>query len=134
MNISDEAVTAAAKALYADNMSNHSGGNAPQIIDACEKVARKLLESAAPYLMAQAFAEGHESGFWNGRLSHGDPEALTGIEHEKASNPYRNKEAVEAAGCSHYEWTGTGSAYECPADARAGSAFCVGHGAPPRTN
>lgn len=54
-----------------------------------EVLAGYVLEAAGTHLMATAFAEGHESGFWNGRLSHGDPEALTGIEHEKASNPYR---------------------------------------------
>lgn len=33
--------------------------------------------------------QGHEEGFWNGRLSHGDPQALTGVAHAKATNPYR---------------------------------------------
>lgn len=62
MNIPDEAVVAAAKVLYADKISNHAGDNAPQIIDACEKVARKVLEAAAPYIAAQAWDEGIESG------------------------------------------------------------------------
>jgi len=56
MNISDEAVVAAAKVLYADKISNHAGDNAPQIIDVCEKVARTILEAAAPHLMAPVLA------------------------------------------------------------------------------
>lgn len=48
----DEAVVAAAKVIYADNISNHAGDNAPQIIDACERVARKVLEAVAPHLIA----------------------------------------------------------------------------------
>lgn len=47
-----EAVVAATKVLYADKMSNHSGDNAPQIFDACEAVVRKILDAAAPYMMA----------------------------------------------------------------------------------
>jgi hypothetical protein len=54
--IPDAAVIAAAKVLYADKISNHAGDNAPQIIDACEKVARKVLEAAAPHLMAPILA------------------------------------------------------------------------------
>jgi hypothetical protein len=34
---------------------------------------------------------GHQEGFWNGRLSHGDSRSLTGIEHAKATNPYRSQ-------------------------------------------
>jgi hypothetical protein len=52
MQISIEAVIAATKVLYADNISNHSGDNAPQIIDACEEVARKILEAAAPHMLS----------------------------------------------------------------------------------
>lgn len=40
---------------------------------------------------AAIWDDGHEEGFWNGRLSHGDPQALTGIEHAKAANPFRKK-------------------------------------------
>ena len=40
--------------------------------------------------LAAAWDEGHEAGFWNGRLSSNDAEALTGIEHAKANNPYRS--------------------------------------------
>jgi hypothetical protein len=54
--ITDKAVTAAAKVIYADNISNHAGDNAPQIIDACERVARKVLEAASPHLMANALS------------------------------------------------------------------------------
>jgi hypothetical protein len=62
MNISDEAVIAAAKVLYADKISNHAGDNAPQIIAACEAVARKVLEASAPHMLAEAWVEGHGSG------------------------------------------------------------------------
>lgn len=51
--IPEAAVIAASKALMADKMSNHSGDNAPQIMDACERVARKVLEVAAPHMLAQ---------------------------------------------------------------------------------
>lgn len=58
-----EAVIAATKILYADKMSNHSGDNAPQIIDACEAVVKKILEAAAPYMIREAKAEAWEEGF-----------------------------------------------------------------------
>lgn len=48
------------------------------------------LEAAAPLMFAEAWDKGHESGFWNGRESHGDVTGcLIGIEHAKAHNPYR---------------------------------------------
>lgn len=55
--IPDDAVTAAAKVIYADNISNHAGDNAAKIIEACERVARKVLEAAAPHLMAASWDE-----------------------------------------------------------------------------
>lgn len=51
--IPDEAVVAATKVLFADNISNHAGDTAPQIIDACEKVARTALEAAAPFMLGR---------------------------------------------------------------------------------
>jgi hypothetical protein len=81
----ETAVEAAAKALAARN----GYPNEWQFYLSDVKTA---LEAAAPHLMARAWAEGHEDGFWNGRLSHGDPEALTGVEHAEASNPYRAHE------------------------------------------
>lgn len=40
-------------------------------------------------VQADAWAEGHESGFWNGRHSSGSsPEGPIGVEHAKAENPY----------------------------------------------
>ena len=43
---------------------------------------------------ADAWAEGHESGFWNGRLSqltvpYDAPDPLIGKQHAYATNPYR---------------------------------------------
>jgi dihydropteroate synthase len=68
MQIPDEAVEAAAKVLSADKISNHAGDNAPQIIDACEKVARKVLEAAAPILLSherQQTADAHRDAIVN---------------------------------------------------------------------
>lgn len=80
--ISDEAVEAAAKVLYADKISNHAGDNAPQIIDACEKVARKVLEAAAPHMLADAWDEGCSEGLLvNNGWEEGALEA----------NPYRSQ-------------------------------------------
>lgn len=51
---------------------------------------RAAIEAAAAHLSADAWAEGHESGFWNGRESAGCGEMLLiGIEHAEATNPYR---------------------------------------------
>lgn len=50
--IPEAAVVAATKVLFADNISNHAGDNAPQIIDVCEKVARRALEAANLPLLA----------------------------------------------------------------------------------
>lgn len=47
-----DAIKAGAKALYADDMSNGSGNNVPEIADACEAVVRKILNAAAPHLLA----------------------------------------------------------------------------------
>lgn len=60
--IPDEAVLAAAKVLYADKISNHAGDNAPQIIDVCERVARQVLEAAAPHMLAGAWDDGYGHG------------------------------------------------------------------------
>lgn len=79
MQISDEAVEAAAKVLYADKISNHAGDNAPQIIDACEKVARKVLEAAAPHIAAEAW----EAGMAAAKLQ------AAGI--KRARNPHRSQ-------------------------------------------
>lgn len=50
--------------------------------------ARIALEAAAPHMLAQAWAAGHESGFWNGRESTGSEEMeFCGVEHAKANNP-----------------------------------------------
>lgn len=55
-----------------------------------EEEARLILEAAAPYMLARAWAAGHESGFWNGRESTGSGEMeFCGVEHAKANNPYK---------------------------------------------
>lgn len=95
--IPNEAVEAAAKAL-AWRTHNHfetAEDCWSQRTDSARRQwmedAQAAVEAAAPFIAAQAWDEGHESGFWNGRLSHGDPEALTGVEHAELSNPYRSK-------------------------------------------
>lgn len=48
----------------------------------------RAAEAIAPVL-AEAWDKGHESGFWNGRESHGDVTGcLVGVEHAEAHNPY----------------------------------------------
>lgn len=55
----------------------------------------RMLDAAAPHMLgadrAEVWAEGHEDGFWNGRMSSGETsdEALIGKEHADATNPYR---------------------------------------------
>jgi len=44
--LSDEAVEAAAKALYIDHATDGIGGSAPQIAEACERMARAALVAA----------------------------------------------------------------------------------------
>lgn len=91
--IQPEAVEAAAKVLR----ERFNGRKADQPWDSPDQQriyvgdARAALVAAAAHMLREAWANGHESGFWNGRLSHGDPEALTGVEHEQASNPYRKR-------------------------------------------
>ena len=55
----------------------------------CAATANQYLERFMPATAAEAWDEGHESGFWNGRLSNSDAEALTGIDHATGNNPYR---------------------------------------------
>lgn len=97
MNISDEAVAAAARILAAEMAQGDRDGYVEyEDLSAVSVDVRRVnllsaLAVAASHLMASAWGEGHVDGFWNGRLSHGDPEALTGIEHSQATNPYRTK-------------------------------------------
>jgi len=77
VKISDEAVGVAAKAYY---------GPTPH----GESRMRRALEAVAPQLLQAAWADGHESGFWNGRESAGSEDMeLCGVEHAEANNPYR---------------------------------------------
>lgn len=91
-SISDEAFKAADNA-YMETLTDLrlKEGGGFKVGSQNKRALRAAFEAAAPYLMAQAWAEGHEDGFWNGRLSHGDLQALTGIEHAKAPNPYRSQ-------------------------------------------
>ena len=56
--IPDEAIEAAAEALVASTLGDHSGTNWEDFFEA----ARKALNAAAPQLMAKAFDEGQKSG------------------------------------------------------------------------
>jgi hypothetical protein len=64
-------------------------GSSDYYRDHAEHVAAEL--AAAGYgNLADAWGEGHESGFWNGRHSSGHTEMpLVGLEHAEANNPYR---------------------------------------------
>lgn len=54
--------------------------------DALTAAGFGLVKAAA----ADAWAEGHESGFWNGRESAGHHEMrYVGLEHAQLNNPYR---------------------------------------------
>lgn len=88
-----EAASRAAEHAYRETLTELrlSEGGGFKVSSQVKRSIRAALEAAFPILMAQAWAEGHEDGFWNGRLSHGDPEALTGIEHARATNPYRSQ-------------------------------------------
>lgn len=82
--IPDEAVEAALAAIYPGKRVTGLARNV------WLGNLKTILEAAAPHLMAAAWADGHESGFWNGRESAGSGEmAAVGIEHEKIANPYR---------------------------------------------
>jgi hypothetical protein len=82
-NIPEEAVEAAAEAVYG------SGFDGSPQRDAWLADFRKALEAAAPHLLEQAWNEGHEAGFWNGRESAGSGEMeACGVEHAKLHNPY----------------------------------------------
>lgn len=84
--ISDEAVEAAAKVLYFDNISNRAGDNAPQIIAACEAVARKVLEAAVPYILAEA---------WTAAIAEAWDEGARAIKDRRGElledNPHRSR-------------------------------------------
>lgn len=56
--IPDEAVEVAAEALVSSTLGDRSGINWEEFFEA----ARLALNTAAPYLMAQAFDEGQKSG------------------------------------------------------------------------
>lgn len=52
------------------------------------------IAAAAPHMLAEAWLIGHESGFYNGRLSqlpasYAGPRFDTGADHAKVANPYR---------------------------------------------
>lgn len=80
-NPSRDAVVAAAKVIYADSISNHAGDNAPQIIDACERVAHNVLGAAGALIAELAWDEGRKHG---ARYPYGERGLGTD------DNPYRN--------------------------------------------
>jgi hypothetical protein len=87
VDISNEAVEAAHKAWRAQNTE-------PDTI--FEYNLRAALEAAGPYIAAEAWDEGHERGFWNGRLSeltapYDAPDPLIGKQDAEANNPYRSQ-------------------------------------------
>ena len=79
--------------------AQHHG--APAFMIPTADVAYLLAElRKAREALTRAWAEGHESGFWNGRLSqlsvpYDAPDPLIGKAHADATNPYRA--AVAAA-------------------------------------
>jgi hypothetical protein len=89
MNISDEAVEAAAKPLWEPNEHDDTWASEfPTYKDYLKAEARKVLEAAAPYLMAQAWDEGGVAAI--------EREHTYGREEKaKYSNPYRSAGAGE---------------------------------------
>lgn len=108
--IPEEAIDAAVDALVASKLGDHKGINGEEFVEA----ARAALEAAAPYLRsisaadievvadmvkaakANGWDEGHERGFWNGRLSeltvpYDAPDPLIGKQDAEANNPYRSQ-------------------------------------------
>ena len=87
-----EAIEAALSALYPTRPGEFAR-------NAWETTIHTILEAAAPHMLAQdraeVWAEGHEDGFWNGRMSSGDTSdvALIGKEHADATNPYKKRPA-----------------------------------------
>jgi hypothetical protein len=81
--IPDEAVEAAAKALDPHTMGS-AGQVAEKFKEATRAEARRALESAAPYLMAEAWDEGVLIGFDEGQGARG-----------RTPNPYRSAGAGE---------------------------------------
>lgn len=61
MNIPDEAVEAAAKALYQNTLTSWDGAHA-RTKELCRRDARAALEAAAPHLLAEAWREGCAEG------------------------------------------------------------------------
>lgn len=76
MNISDEAVEAAIGAY---------GGTVMAIMNE-RAMVRRILEAAAPHLMAQAWEEGFDRGFYD-PLAGGDRDASESL----ARNPWRRR-------------------------------------------
>lgn len=91
-DVADEVIAEIRSSAWFENLvmaeanSYHSGGNC------------KLCKPS----MADAWDEGHEEGFWNGRLSAGmlpsEPGQMPAIgkEHAEANNPYRKDVAKES--------------------------------------
>lgn len=84
------AVQAAMSAYLAAKIGLRAEGDGPLEHGLHEAMALlDALVTAAPFIKHEAWLEGHEAGFWNGRASAGSGEmAHVGVEHAKVSNPY----------------------------------------------
>jgi hypothetical protein len=87
-----DAITAGAKVLYADDMSNGSGNNVPEIADACEAVVRKILTAAAPHMFAEILALMADPEHYD---SQGPSEGYVSVENLR--------KAIEAAGTEGHQ-------------------------------
>lgn len=87
--ISDEAVEAAAKALWQTDQHDDAWVNEyTEYMDYLRAEATKALEAAAPYIAARAWEEGEKTGYSN----------CLAVEHglEQATNPYRSQARLGA--------------------------------------
>ena len=89
MTISDEAVEAAAAAMWEKRPMQRTNDGAPLPLGEAKYYQRvryldqasAALEAAAPYLMADAWEQGREDGLWSDMETHPEP------------NPYRKDQS-----------------------------------------
>ena len=98
MDISDEAVEAAARALDPDTMGS-AGPLAEKFKEQARAEARAALEAAAPYMAAQVWDEGAVAGWkqsGEGFNAEYPDESSGGCSVDLSGNPYRNAGSTES--------------------------------------
>jgi hypothetical protein len=85
--IPDEAVEAVARLNYEDEWGDDWDKQVPSYCEIYRKRARRILEAAAPHLMAIAWDEGYEAGY-----DRGEWDAAPIRKEPIQENPYRKDE------------------------------------------